>query len=109
MLNDMAATVTSERLPNVSTSREPEDRAAEFCGIFRLNHNARIGLLEDSLRLARNAQNQRPGTRHEFQHLCGNHGLEDVPFLEKHEADVGRADERGNFFSWLLIEKDHIF
>ena len=79
--------------------------ALSACGVFWLDHEAGAGFLDDLPGLTVHAQNHRPGAGHEFQHLCGNHGLEDISFLEKDEAGVGSGDEGRNFFAGLLVEK----
>src|SRR5579864_1389354 len=77
-------------------------------GVFGFDHEPCARLFDDLHGLAVYAKNHWPATRHEFEHLGRDDGLEDVGLFQKHETGVGCQDEGWNLFARLLIDESDI-
>ena len=79
--HDVLSPILSQRFSELGIACQSLDCVGERLGILRLDDDAGPGLLNNLLCLTLDTENNGTRAGHEFQHLCRNHGLENVSLL----------------------------
>src|SRR5208282_6506405 len=76
--------------------------------VLGFHKNASLGFIDKLASLSIDRDNDGPLTRHVFEELGRNHGLEQLGLFQHDQAEIGSGNIGGNLVAWLLTEELNI-